>query len=89
MEKMPESINKDREEIQKNMHTETSNTITEIQNLEGISSRISEAEEPILELEERMVEIIVEQQNKVKGMKKKNTEDSLRDLLDNIKCTNI
>ena len=42
------------------MHTETSNTITEIQNLEGISSRISDAEEPILELEERMVEIIVE-----------------------------
>ena len=44
MEKMQESINKDLEEL-KNKHTETNNTITEIKNiLEGISSRISEAE---------------------------------------------
>ena len=44
MEKMQESINKDLEEL-KNKHTET-NTITEIKNtLEGIYSRISEAEE--------------------------------------------
>ena len=44
MEKMQESINKDLEEL-KNKHTET-NTITEIKNtLEGINSRISEAEE--------------------------------------------
>jgi len=43
MEKMQESINKDPEE-QKNKHT--NNTIMEIKNtLEGISSRISEAEE--------------------------------------------
>ena len=34
-----------------------------------------------------MVEITSEDQNKVKGMKR--TEDSLRDLWDNIKCTNI
>ena len=34
-----------------------------------------------------MVEITSEEQNKVKRMKK--TEDSLRDLWDNIKCTNI
>ena len=34
-----------------------------------------------------MVEIISEEQNKVKGMKR--TEDSLRDLWDNIKHTNI
>ena len=34
-----------------------------------------------------MVEIISEEQNKVKRMKR--TEDSLRDLWDNIKCTNI
>ena len=34
-----------------------------------------------------MVEITSEEQNKVKGMKR--TEDSLRDLWDNIKCTNI
>jgi len=43
MEKMQESINKDLEEI-KNKHT--NNTITEIKNtLQGINSRISEAEE--------------------------------------------
>ena len=34
-----------------------------------------------------MVEITYEEQNKVKRMKR--TEDSLRDLWDNIKCTNI
>ena len=34
-----------------------------------------------------MVEITSEKQNKVKRMKR--TEDSLRDLWDNIKCTNI
>ena len=45
MEKMQESINKDLEEL-KNKHTETNNTIIEIKNtLEGINSRISEAEE--------------------------------------------
>ena len=44
MEKMQESINKDLEEL-KNKHTEGNNTITEIKNtLEGINSRISEAE---------------------------------------------
>ena len=45
MGKMQESIDKDLEEL-KNKHTETNNTITEIKNtLEGINSRISEAEE--------------------------------------------
>ena len=34
-----------------------------------------------------MVEVTVEEQNKVKRMKR--TEDSLRDLWDSIKCTNI
>ena len=46
MEKMQESINKDIEELKNNKHAETNNTITEIKNtLEGINSRISEAEE--------------------------------------------
>ena len=63
-------------------------TITEIKNtLEGIKSRISEAEEGISQLEDKVVEITAEEQNKVKRMKR--TEDSLRDLWDNIKCTNI
>ena len=45
MEKMQESINKDLEDL-KDKHTETNNTITEIKNtLEGINSRVSEAEE--------------------------------------------
>ena len=84
---MQESINKDLEEL-KNKHRETNNTITEIKNtLEGINSRISEAEERISELEDKMVEMTAEEQNKVKRMKI--TEDSLRDLWDNIKCTNI
>ena len=34
-----------------------------------------------------MVEITSEEQNKIKRMKR--TEDSLRDLWENIKCTNI
>ena len=45
MEKMQESIKKDLEELM-NKHTEKNNTITEIKiSLEGINSRISEAEE--------------------------------------------
>ena len=45
MEKMQESINKDIEEL-KNKHKHTNNKTTKIRNtLEGINSRISEAEE--------------------------------------------
>ena len=85
IEKMQESINKDIEEL-KNKHT--NNTITGIKNtLEGTNSRKSEAEERISQLEDKMVEITSEEQNKVKRMKR--TEDSLRDLWDNIKHTNI
>ena len=84
MEKTQESIKKDLEEL-KNKHT--NNTITEMRNtLEGINSRISEAER-ISGLEDKMVEMTSEEQNKVKRMKR--TEDSLRDLWDNIKRTNI
>ena len=62
--------------------------ITEIKNaLEGINSRISEAEELISELEDNMLEITSVEQNKVKLKKK--IKDSLRDHWDNIKCTNI
>ena len=83
MEKIQESINKDLEELKKK-HTATTNTITEIKNtLKGIYSRISEAEEQISGLEDKMVEITY----KVKSMER--TEDSLRDQWDNIKHTNI
>ena len=87
MEKMQALINKDLEEL-KTKHTATNNRITEIKNtLEGINSRISEAEEQISEPEDKRVEITSEEQNKVKRMKR--PEDNLRDLWDNIKCTNI
>ena len=82
---MQGTINKDLEEL-RNKHR--NNTITEIKNtLEGINSRISKAEERINELEDKMVEITYEEKNKVKRMKR--IEDSLRDLWDNIKHTNI
>jgi len=55
--------------------------------LEGISRRITEAEEQINDLENRMVEITATEQNIEKRMKR--NEDSLRDLWDSIKCTNI
>ena len=87
MRKMQESINKDLEEL-KNKHAETNSTITEIKNtLEGINSRIYDAEEEISEREDKMVKITSEEQNKVKRMKR--AEDSLRELWDNIKDTKI
>ena len=55
--------------------------------LEGIDSRITEAEEWISDLEDRMVEIIAVEQNKEKRMKR--NQDSLRDVWDNIKHPNI
>ena len=64
------------------------NTVTEMKNtLEGINSRITEAEERISDLEDRMVEFTATEQNKEKRMKR--NEGSLRDLWDNIKCNNI
>ena len=70
MEKMQESINKDLEEL-KNKHTEINNTINKIKNTqEGITSRISEGEEWISELEDKMMEITAEKQNKAKRMKR-------------------
>ena len=64
------------------------NTINEIKNSpEGINSRITEAEEWISDLEDKIVEITTTEQNKEKRLKI--IEDSFRDLWDNIKCTNI
>ena len=64
------------------------NTKNEINNsLEGINTRITEAEERISDLEDKIVEITTAEQNKEKRMKR--IEDTLRDLWDNIKCTNI
>ena len=64
------------------------NTLTKMKNTqEGINSRITEAEEQISDLEDRMVEITAMEQNKEKRMKR--NEDSLRGLWENIKRTNI
>ena len=63
------------------------NTINEIKNsLEGINSKITEAEEQISDLEDKIVEITTPEQNKEKRMKR--IEDTLRVLWD-IKHTNI
>ena len=52
------------------------NAITEIKNtLEGTNSRITEAEERINEVEDRMVVI-----NEAERKKRKRNEDNLRDL---------
>ena len=64
------------------------NTITKMKNTQdGINNRITKGEEQISELEERMVEITDEEQNKDKTMKR--IEDNLRDLLYNTKRANI
>ena len=64
------------------------NTITEMKNtLEGINRRLNDLEERISELEDRVVEITAAEEKKDKRMKR--NEDSLRDLWNNIKCTNM
>ena len=87
MEKIKQTFNKDLEEL-KSKQTVMKNRINEIKNsLEGINSRITEAEEWISDLEDKIVEITSAEQNKEKRMKR--IEDSLRDLWENIKHTNI
>ena len=64
------------------------NTITEIKStLEGINSRLTEAEESISEVKDRMVEINEAERKKEKRIKR--NEDDLRDLWDNVKHPNI
>ena len=87
IEKMQEIFNKELEDL-KNKKPAMNNTITKMKNtLEGINSRITKPEERISELEHRVVEITATEQNKEKRIK--TNEDSLRDIWDNIKCTNI
>ena len=87
MGKIQETLNKNLEEL-KSKQTLMNNTKHEIKNsLEGINSRITEAEEWISGLEDKIVEITTAEQNKEKRMKR--IEDSVRDLCDNIKHTNI
>ena len=87
IDKMQETFNKDVEELKRNQAM-VKNTINEIKNtLDGINSRITEAEERISDLEDRMLEFTAAEKNKEKRMKR--NEDSLRDLWDNNKHTNI
>ena len=77
MEKIQEMFNKDLQEL-KSKQT-MMNTINEIKNsLEGINSRITDAEKRISDLEDKIVEITTTEQNKEKRMKR--IEDSLRNL---------
>ena len=87
MEKIQETFNKDLEE-RKSKQTKMNSTINEIKNsVEGINSRITETGEWICDLEDKIGEITTVEKNKEKRMKR--IEDSLRDILDNIKHINI
>ena len=73
-----EAFNKDLENIQKNQTK--MNTIIEMNNtLEGINSRLNDAEEWISMLEDR-VEKITETEQKKENIRIERNEDSLRDL---------
>ena len=64
------------------------NTITEIKNsLEAANSKIQEAEEQISEVEDWLAEIMDADQKREKRLK--TNEESLRELWDNVKRTNI
>ena len=78
MEKIQKLFNKDLEE-QKSKQKMMNNTTTKIKNtVEGIKNRITEAEEWISELGDKMVEITAREHNKEKKMKR--IGESLRDL---------
>ena len=71
MENIQETFNKDLEEI-KSKQTMMNNTINGIKNsLEGNNSRITEAEEWMNDLEDKIVEITTTEQN----LKKKNEKN--------------
>ena len=87
MEKIQETFNKDREEL-KSKQTMMNNTINEIKNsLQGINSRITDTEEWISDLEDKILKIATAEQDKEKRMTR--TEDSLSNLWDNIEQNNI
>ena len=80
MENLKEMFNKQLEDLKSKMNS----AIAEMKNnLEGTNSRLTQVEERISEMEDSVVEI--------KRIKKKEWKKlkSLRDILDNIKCTDI
>ena len=71
-------FNKDLEELN-SKQTMMNNRINEIKNsLQGLNRQITEAEEWISDLEDKIVEITTAEQNKERRMKR--IEDSLRDI---------
>ena len=85
-EKMKEMFDKDLQEI--NSQSIMNNAINEIKStLEGTNSRVTEAQDTISEVEDRMVEINEAERKKEKRIER--NEDNLRDLWDNVKCPNI
>ena len=87
MDNLQETLTKEIQDI-KLKQEEMQNTITEIKNsLEAANSRIQEAEERISEVEDMLVEIMDAEQKRDKRLKR--NEESLRELWDNVKCTNV
>jgi len=87
MDNLQKTLSKEIQDI-KIKQEEMQNTITEIKNsLEAANSRIQEAEEQISEVEDRLEEITNVEQKREKRLK--TNEESLRELWDNIKHTNI
>ena len=87
MDNLQKTLTKEIQDI-KLKQEEMQNTIAEIKNsLEAANSRIQEAEERISKVEDRLVEITNVEQKREKRLK--TNEESLRELWDNVKCTNI
>ena len=62
--------------------------ISELKNIvEGIKSRLDEAEDQISKLEEKVERNTQKQQEKEKGLRK--NEEELREMQDTMKCNNI
>ena len=86
MDNLQETLSREIQDI-KLKQEEMQNIITEIKNsLEAANSRIHEAEEQISEVEDRLVKITDSEQKRGKKIENK---ESLRELWDNVKCTNI
>ena len=87
MDNLQETLSKGIQDI-KLKQEEMQNTITEIKNSpEAANSTIQEAEEQISEVEDRLVEITDAEKKREKRLKR--NEESLRELWDNVKRTNI
>ena len=87
MDNLQETLSKEIQDIKLKQEV-MQNTITEIKNsLEVANSRMQETEEQISEVEDKLVEITDAEQKREKRLK--TNEESLIELWDNIKSTNI